>query len=130
MPFLRLETATPTETEKTIAELRKQISERDKEIEELKTSVSKILKLTEFLNELEPEHAAEFLRYRMEHKQSLIEPPTTVAEIPITEGFARRLKVLMKKKEKRKEDKIYLDELFELSREASAEEESEAREKS
>jgi len=70
MPFLRLETATPTETEKTIAELKKQLNERDKEIEELKTSVNKIQKLTEFLNNLEPEHITDFFRYRMEHKQS------------------------------------------------------------
>lgn len=122
MPFLRLETATPTETEKTIAELKKQLNERDKEIEELKTSVNRIQKLTEFLNNLEPEHIEEFFRYRMEHKQSLIEPPATIIEIPLTEGFEKRMKVLMERKEKEKKDKLYLNELLELSREASLEE--------
>ena len=129
MPFLRLETATPTETEKTIVELRKQLSERDKEIEELKISVSKIQKLTEFLNDLEPEHAAEFLRYRMDHKESLLEVPEPVAEIPITETFKKKVNALIEIKKKEKEDKISLSELFELSCEASAEEEAEARKK-
>jgi site-specific recombinase XerD len=111
MPFLRLESATPTETEKTVAELRAQLSQRDEEIEKLKTSVSKIEKLAEFLEHLEPEDMAEFFRNRMEHKQSLTEPPATM-EIPIDES---RLKILMKKKEREKDDKIYLSELLEAS---------------
>ena len=50
MPFLRLETATPTETEKTIAELKKQIAERDKEIDTMKETVLKLQPLVEFVN--------------------------------------------------------------------------------
>ena len=46
MPFLRLETATPTETEKTIDELKKQLAEKDKEIKQLKFSIEKIDKTT------------------------------------------------------------------------------------
>ncbi|MDH5795226.1 MAG: hypothetical protein OEZ24_03870 [Candidatus Bathyarchaeota archaeon] len=50
MPFLRLETATPTETEKTIEELRAQLKERDKEIAALKGTVTKLQPLVEFVN--------------------------------------------------------------------------------
>ena len=39
MPYLRLETATPSETEQTIMELKAELAERDKEIQELKTKV-------------------------------------------------------------------------------------------
>lgn len=40
MPFLRLETATPTETEKTIEELREQLKARDKEIEAMRDKMT------------------------------------------------------------------------------------------
>lgn len=50
MPFLRIETATPTETEKTIAELKKQLDERDKEIGEMKRMMVKLQPLVEFMN--------------------------------------------------------------------------------
>ena len=50
MPFLRLETATPTETEKTIEELRAQLKERDEEIDTLKGTVTKLQPLVEFVN--------------------------------------------------------------------------------
>jgi hypothetical protein len=50
MPFLRLETATPTETEKTIAELREQLNARDEEIDSLKESVAKLKPLADFVN--------------------------------------------------------------------------------
>jgi hypothetical protein len=50
MPFLRLETATPTETEKTIAELRKLLEERDKEVEEMKRMMVKLQPLVDFMN--------------------------------------------------------------------------------
>ncbi len=54
MPFLRLETATPTETEKTIAELKKRLNERDKEIEELKRMMVKLQPLVDFMNRNPP----------------------------------------------------------------------------
>jgi site-specific recombinase XerD len=50
MPFLRLETATPTETEKTIAELKKQLEGRDKELEEMKRMMVKLQPLVDFMN--------------------------------------------------------------------------------
>jgi integrase len=50
MPFLRLETATPTETEKTIAELRQKLTERDQEINAMKETIAKIQPLVEFVN--------------------------------------------------------------------------------
>jgi len=50
MPFLRLETATPTETEKKIAELREQLTKRDKEIDALKETVAKIQPVIDFVN--------------------------------------------------------------------------------
>jgi hypothetical protein len=53
MPFLRLESATPTETEKTIAELKKQLEERDKQIQTMKVTIDKIQTLVEFVNSFE-----------------------------------------------------------------------------
>jgi hypothetical protein len=53
MPFLRLEAATPTETEKTIVELKKQLEERDKEIENMRVTIDKIQPLVEFVNSFE-----------------------------------------------------------------------------
>jgi hypothetical protein len=127
MPFLRLETATPTETEKTIAELRKQLNERNEEIEELKASVNKIQKLTEFLNELEPEHAADFIRYRLEHRQSVLEVPEPALEMPITGRFEKKMQDLMDEKKAKNEHKICVSEMLELSRQATLEDEAEAK---
>jgi site-specific recombinase XerC len=53
MPFLRIESATPTETEKTIAELKRQLEERDKQIETMKVTIDKIQPLVEFVNSFE-----------------------------------------------------------------------------
>jgi integrase len=50
MPFLRLEKATPTETEKTIAELKKLVEEKDKEMSAMKETIVKIQPLVEFVN--------------------------------------------------------------------------------
>ncbi len=50
MPFLRLETATPTETEKTLVELKKQLMARDKEIDALKEAITKIQPVIDFVN--------------------------------------------------------------------------------
>jgi len=47
---LRLESATPTETEKTIVELKKQLEERDKEIEDMKRMIVKLQPLVDFMN--------------------------------------------------------------------------------
>jgi site-specific recombinase XerD len=53
MPFLRFESATPTETEKTIAELKKQLEERDKQVETMRVTIEKIQPLVEFVNSFE-----------------------------------------------------------------------------
>lgn len=50
MPFLRLESATPTETEKTITELKNRLEQRDKEIEEMKTMIMKLQPIVDFMN--------------------------------------------------------------------------------
>ena len=50
MPFLRIETATPTETEKAIAELKKQLEERDKEIVTMKETMAKLQPLVDWVN--------------------------------------------------------------------------------
>lgn len=53
MPFLRLETATPSETEQTIMELRKLVESRDHEIEELTQKLKSIDKINAILDEWE-----------------------------------------------------------------------------
>lgn len=53
MPFLRLESATPIETEKTIAELNRQLKERDKQIDTIRVTIDKIQPLVEFVNSFE-----------------------------------------------------------------------------
>ena len=64
MPFLRLETATPTETEKTIAELRQQLTERDKEINAMKETMAKMQPLVEFVNSFDaPENLKTILEF-------------------------------------------------------------------
>ena len=64
MPFLRLETATPTETEKTIEELKKQLEDRDKEIKAMKETMAKIEPLVKFVNSFNaPEELKEILDY-------------------------------------------------------------------
>lgn len=50
MPFLRLETATPTETEKTTSELKKLLEKSDKEIEAMKMTMAKVQSLVDFVN--------------------------------------------------------------------------------
>ena len=64
MPFLRLETATPAETEKAIEELKKQLAERDKEIVAMKETMTKIEPLIEFVNSFNaPQQLKEILDY-------------------------------------------------------------------
>jgi integrase len=46
MPFLRLETATPSETEKTIMELRRGLGQRDRVIDELRKEIANLRKMS------------------------------------------------------------------------------------
>ena len=69
MPFLRLETATPTETEKTIVELKKLLEERDKEIQSMKETMTKIQPLVDFVNSFDtPEHLKKSLDLIMDDR--------------------------------------------------------------
>ena len=78
MPFLRLETATPTETEEIIEELREQLKERDKEINALKESVAKIQPVIEFVNTFtrpkDVKEMLDFVRTDYEHLLSSFDP--------------------------------------------------------
>jgi predicted RNase H-like nuclease (RuvC/YqgF family) len=49
MPFLRLETATPTESEKQIAELRKQLESKNQRLDALESKMTKLLPFAELL---------------------------------------------------------------------------------
>lgn len=62
MPFLRLETATPTETEKTIGELERRLKVRDQEIKAMKETMTKMQPLIKFANMFKtPETLQKFL---------------------------------------------------------------------
>jgi integrase len=54
MPYLIIETHIPTDMEKTIEELKKQLREKDEKVDALQKSVSRIENLTEFLTQLPP----------------------------------------------------------------------------
>jgi uncharacterized protein YeeX (DUF496 family) len=49
-PFLRIESATPIETEKRIAKLKKQLEDREKEITTMKETIVEIQSMLEFVN--------------------------------------------------------------------------------
>lgn len=119
MPFLRLETAIPTETEKTIEELREQLTKKDKEFEAMKDGMKILQPLIEMFDDFDPE---DFVKYVKTMRDQVI-------EIPLTERFNKKLDDLRKRKKEEKEDKIYLSELLELSREASLEDEAAAKNK-
>ena len=64
MPFLRLETATPTETEKAIGELERRLKERDQEIKGMRETMAKMQPLVEFVNSFNaPEELKRILDY-------------------------------------------------------------------
>jgi hypothetical protein len=64
MSFLRLESAALTETDKTIVELKRQLKERDKEIETMKATIVKIQPVLEFVNSFDaPENLKTILKF-------------------------------------------------------------------
>jgi hypothetical protein len=64
MPLLRLETATPTETEKTIGELERRLKERDQEIKAMRETMSTMQPLIKFVNSFNvPEELTRILDY-------------------------------------------------------------------
>jgi site-specific recombinase XerD len=83
MPFLRLEEATPTETERTIVELKKQLEERDKQIETMKVTIDKIQPLVEFVNRFEtPQKLKRILDhfFKDDNFRTFLEEPTLLDE--------------------------------------------------
>ena len=65
MPNLRLETATPGETEQTVMELRKQLEDRNREIGELRNGMTKLQPLMNFVNGFETEEALQTFLSRL-----------------------------------------------------------------
>jgi site-specific recombinase XerC len=78
MPFLRLETVTPTETEKTIDELKKQLAERNQEVKAMKETIAKIQPVIEFVNTFthprEVKEMLDFVRADYEFARSSFDP--------------------------------------------------------
>ena len=95
MPFLRLEKATPTETEKTIEELKLQLAERDKEMEVMKESFHKIQPLVEFVNTF---NAPEDLKETLEWFSHNMIVSSYDQDVLFDETVAKQLDVIMKEK--------------------------------
>jgi len=95
MPFLRLEKATPTETEKTIEELKLQLAERDKEMEVMKESFHKIQPLVDFVNTFNaPEDLKELLNSLSDNMTVSSYDPNVLFD----QHVAKRLDEIMKEK--------------------------------
>lgn len=93
--FLRLEKATPTETEKTIEELKLQLAERDKEMEVMKESFHKIQPLVDFVNTFS---APEDLKKMLESFSYGMTVSSYDPDVLFDETVAKRLDVIMKEK--------------------------------
>jgi len=95
MPFLRLEKATPTETDKTIEELKLQLAERDKEMEVMKESFHKIQPLVDFVNTFNaPEDLKEMLKSLSDNMTVSSYDP----DVLFDKHVAKRLDEIMKEK--------------------------------
>jgi len=95
MPFLRLETATPTETEKTIAELKKQIEQKDQKVQEIEEKLTKIEPLLDFLSDyphfealLKDLEEGRYASFESEHSQ-IAQYPRVVVERLLKEAEAK-----------------------------------------
>ena len=73
----------------------------------------------EIFDDMDPEEFVKYVKNVRDH----------IIEIPLTKRFNKKLNDLMKKKKDEKEDRIYINELLELSREASLEDEAQAKKK-
>ncbi len=86
MPFLRLEAATPTETEKTIVELKKQLEERDKQIDIMKDTIDRITPLVEFVNSFEtPQKLKKLLEFLKDDQFAFKDDPPSLIDKDVTE---------------------------------------------
>ena len=95
MPFLRLETATPTETEKTIEELREQLKEKDKEINALEGKMAKLQPLVEFVNSYDtPENLKRTLDFIIDGLSDRMRAPlkALVEELHAKEDYEKQKK--------------------------------------
>jgi len=95
MPFLRLETATPTETEKSMEELRKRLKERDKEINSLKETIAKLQPLVEFVNSYDnPENLKRTLDFIIDGLSDRMRAPLKelVEELHAKEDYEKQKK--------------------------------------
>jgi len=97
MPFLRLETATPTETEKTIAELKKQLEERDKEMNTMKKRITKLEPIISLFGDLDPEDLSQFFKEIKMKRPVEIPDSGTMTEIGVSPGFDEELEKMAKK---------------------------------
>jgi ribosomal 50S subunit-associated protein YjgA (DUF615 family) len=86
MPFLRLETATPTETEKTISELKKQVEQKDQKLQELEMKIQRFEPMLNLLSDsptldqlLKDIKEARFAKIETE-RSYVIQIPTTAIE--------------------------------------------------
>jgi integrase len=95
MPFLRLETNTPTETEKTIEKLKEQISNKDQKLQELEQKIMKFEPLFELLSNTDNlERLLKDLRQgqyaKVENERSItMQIPKTVIEKLVEQAKAK-----------------------------------------
>jgi integrase len=99
--------------------IKNQIAERNKEIDAMMHGIKTLQPFIEMFDSLGSEDF-------MEHIKN-IEEYVHTAEIPLTPRFERKLRALMEKKGRENTEIIYLNELFELSRIATLEDEVEAK---
>jgi len=100
MPFLRLETATPTDTDRTIKELREQLKERDKEINALEGKMAKLQPLVEFVNSYDtPENLKRTLDFIIDGLSDRMRVPLKelVEELHAKEDYEKQKKKKVKK---------------------------------
>jgi integrase/cob(I)alamin adenosyltransferase len=99
--------------------IKEQIAERNKEIDAMTHGIKTLQPFIEVFDSLGSEDFIEHVKNIEEYM------PTT--EIPLTPRFERKLKALMEKKGTENTEIVYLNELFELSRIATLEDEVEAK---
>lgn len=92
LPFLRLETATPIESEKQIEELRQQISQKDEEIQGLKQNMTKLQPLIEFVNGFQDPNALKLFLDLLKTSERIDFPDHgTFMKIDLPEEMSKRI---------------------------------------
>jgi len=106
MPYLRLETSTPSETDQTIMELKGELAKRDKEIQELKTKVGDLEFLKKEVERISKEQRKLNFetQFRKEYGETLLE--TYGGKPPTKEEWMRTFEIFeMVRKHKQKCEK-------------------------